>query len=252
MDYNKLLEKARKVYAESVTGAEKRRLESIFPELEESEDERIRKEILEYIDKATGCKEWVAWLEKQCEQKPFDVEEVDFFDDFRKTDSEDEPKFHEGDWITNGDYTWKIVEEELRKIEQELYPETLDKAIELYYYSYGNDKGGFDNLSLEKFKDIVKTFVDDYGMQKPAWSKKDEIMIDDIILDIQYTSGSCKRNIISDKKIAWLKSIKPQPYWKPTDEQMEALEKLIVWADELYDENSIRTIESLYNDLKKL
>lgn len=44
------------------------------------------------------------------EQKPTDVEEVNFFDDFRKTDSEVEPKFHEGEWITNGDYTWQIVE----------------------------------------------------------------------------------------------------------------------------------------------
>ena len=39
-----------------------------FPELRESEDERIRKEILNYIDKATGCKRWVTWLEKQGEQ----------------------------------------------------------------------------------------------------------------------------------------------------------------------------------------
>ena len=37
------------------------------PELAESDDERIRKEILNYIDKATGCKRWVAWLEKQGE-----------------------------------------------------------------------------------------------------------------------------------------------------------------------------------------
>lgn len=58
----------------------------IFPELKENEDEKIRKEILEYISKATGCKEWIAWLEKQGEQKP--VEEV-------------EPKFKVGDWVMN-------------------------------------------------------------------------------------------------------------------------------------------------------
>lgn len=37
MDYNKLLEKARKMYAECVTCAEKRRLESVFPELDGKE-----------------------------------------------------------------------------------------------------------------------------------------------------------------------------------------------------------------------
>lgn len=46
-------------------------IEDIFPELKmdkESNDERIRKEILDYVNKATGCQRWVAWLEKQCEK----------------------------------------------------------------------------------------------------------------------------------------------------------------------------------------
>lgn len=42
-------------------------LDENCPELRESEDEKIKKEILDYIDKATGCKRWVAWLEKQGE-----------------------------------------------------------------------------------------------------------------------------------------------------------------------------------------
>ena len=45
--------------------------EEIFPELAESEDEKIRQEILEYIDKETGCKEWIAWLEKQGEPQSY-------------------------------------------------------------------------------------------------------------------------------------------------------------------------------------
>ena len=44
------------------------------------------------------------------EEEHDSIKEPNFFDDFRKTDSEAEPKFHEGEWITNGDYTWKIVE----------------------------------------------------------------------------------------------------------------------------------------------
>ena len=46
------------------------------PELKENEDERIRKEILNYIDKATGCKRWVAWLEKQ--GKPVEINPTEF------------------------------------------------------------------------------------------------------------------------------------------------------------------------------
>jgi len=44
-NYKSLLEKAKKAYDNCVTGAERRRLESIFPELKESEDERVREEI---------------------------------------------------------------------------------------------------------------------------------------------------------------------------------------------------------------
>ena len=49
----------------------------IFPELKESEDDRIRKEIIAYLDvqnvlakgKDGDFKEWIAWLEKQGKQK---------------------------------------------------------------------------------------------------------------------------------------------------------------------------------------
>lgn len=47
-----------------------------------------------------------------------------------------------------------------------LNKDTLDEAINLYYFSYGNNNGGFDSLSLEQFKDIVKTFIEDYGNKK--------------------------------------------------------------------------------------
>ena len=44
-------------------------LETLFPELKESEDERIRKEIINYIKTGTYHKDWIAWLEKQGKQK---------------------------------------------------------------------------------------------------------------------------------------------------------------------------------------
>ena len=47
------------------------------PELKEYEDERIRKEILNYIDKATGCKRWVAWLEQQCKKELENYDEAE-------------------------------------------------------------------------------------------------------------------------------------------------------------------------------
>ena len=76
-------------------------LEFLIPELKEDENEKIRKEIIAVFKgqiaftSEEDAKKYIAWLEKQGEQKPADKVE---------------PKFHEGKWITNGDYTWKIVE----------------------------------------------------------------------------------------------------------------------------------------------
>lgn len=84
MDYEKLykeaLERAKDVYAYYCDDREQlRKIESIFPELVEREDDKIKKELTEFLSKASGgfldstihCKtfgKWLAWLEKQGKQ----------------------------------------------------------------------------------------------------------------------------------------------------------------------------------------
>ena len=130
-----------------------------FPELMESEDERIRKDLIQILQNALGVtQEWkskvIAWLEKQCEQKPIiemkSAEEslgidsdtynkiVDecIYGENKPTDKV-EPKFHVGDWITNGiDFTFQI-----QSIEDNMYLrsdgyfidiETADKKFRLW------------------------------------------------------------------------------------------------------------------------
>lgn len=68
------------------------------------------------------------------------------------------------------------------------------------------------------------------------------------------------QEIISDlkrdcrRKWDWLESLKnkvvPQPSWKPSEEQMEALKEDIDFAPDTYKLRC--TLVSLYNDLKKL
>ena len=81
-------------------------LENLFPELQESDDEKIRKGIIEYLEHSQFGKEhylidddivrrYIAWLEKQGKQMPSDKVE---------------PKFKVKDWITNGEYTWKVTD----------------------------------------------------------------------------------------------------------------------------------------------
>ena len=77
--YKEALERARTWKEKSGMPKNKQSiLDDIFPELKESEDERIRKELLDYLDERrviemptdTSVKEeWISWLEKQGEQK---------------------------------------------------------------------------------------------------------------------------------------------------------------------------------------
>lgn len=81
MDYEKkykeALERAKMILCNVCEGsASANDIETIFPELAESDDERIRKEIIHYIlYKASGISAeqehaWIAYLEKQKERKP--------------------------------------------------------------------------------------------------------------------------------------------------------------------------------------
>lgn len=171
--YNQTIESIKRIY-EQVDSFVKELMDKEFPELRESEDERIRKELISFIldrknwfPKEETKASWIAWLEKQGEQKPTD------------------------------------------KVEQKPYPETLDKAIELYYYSYGNGKGGFDNLSLDNFKDIIKTFVEDYGNNPAEWSEEDEQLCTWCMAGIQtrYNEGFFTKSEYNRTKL-WLKSLK--------------------------------------------
>ena len=52
-----------------------------------------------------------------------------------------------------------------------------------------------------------------------------------------------------DKMLCWLKSLRPQPHWKPSEEQMEALNEAI---NEAADSSSIHLNSWRYNLLKEI
>lgn len=78
--YDEALKKARFYYGNCPSEPEKKKLENMFSELNESEDEKIRKTLVkEFEDKVQRGFEWkdgipnnavLAWLKKQKEQKP--------------------------------------------------------------------------------------------------------------------------------------------------------------------------------------
>lgn len=163
---------------------------AIFPELRESEDEKIRKELIDIVKKSPITfafkDKWkvLAWLEKQV-QKP-----------------------------------------------------QCKSALE------ASKEEKVDNANKVEPKDYSSI---DPHFFKPAWSEEDDVAVKDICDKLNRLSMTYVGNesIVCQEEIKWLKSLSPQPHWKPSDEQMDML-KIAVSTS-----NSI-VLDSLYNDLEKL
>lgn len=79
---------------------------------------------------------------------------------------------------------------------------------------------------------------------KPEWSEEDEKIIQSLILEVNkyvFFAG-----IEANKIVNFLKSLHPQPHWKPSEEQMEAFSQIVRQFQ------PDKELESLYNDLQKL
>ena len=111
------------------------------------------------------------------------------------------------------------------------------------------------NSEQQKFIKSLKGRV----QPKQEWSEKDEVALDDALWCCRQAASIAKdENDMGNVWYAenWLKSIKdrvlPQPKqeWKPSDEQMNALDSTLQYSQVSY--NSFEYLNSLYNDLKKL
>ena len=139
MDYEKkykeALERAKNLYKDAIDMGENiraKQCEIIFPELKESEDEKIKKEIIQTLKKFAKCVEdghdapeakdflvkdtekKIAWLEKQGKQEEPQVYETEDGEVIAYSETDGykvvEPKFKVGDWITDGYLYNKITD----------------------------------------------------------------------------------------------------------------------------------------------
>ena len=139
---------------------------------------------------------------------------------------------------------------------------TLEEAIKHckdVALSCTNKECALEHFQLLKWLQEYSNMLEKQGEQKPAeWSEEDENNINSIIsrleVDISYWESRSKTRTNEDKKlIDWLKSLRPQNTWKPSDEQMDALYTYI-YNPQYFNSPDPRMelVESLYNDLKKL
>ena len=94
--YNEAFERAKTYYNTTDSAADAELIELIFPEVKVSDDEKIRKEIIEFFE---NCNikhlDWIAWIKKQGEQN---------------TINNVKSKFNPGDWIVFNGFTLYVKE----------------------------------------------------------------------------------------------------------------------------------------------
>lgn len=190
--YDEALEWMRKVYP-TLTGADKEDAEHYFPELAESEDEKIRKDVLafikhegQHIDRYKWPK-WIAWLEKQKENpKSADSISSDCVSDAKCENEHNE----EGDFVF-----------ELRQI-------IGSHRYSDIYGEYTNDEEGMASEILE----LCKCELEKQKEQKPLeWSEEDEHRYGDAIYFLETTKMHYADTSEIELTIDWLKSLRPKP-----------------------------------------
>jgi len=291
-------------------------LETLIPELRESEDERIRKWILEkvqgYADSGIPCSDEIqmankalAYLEKQKydRMKPiYDAKESfesalekawkSYNDSGARTVDGCEDDYvecaHAKGFREGFLYGLEKQKEQKPAVpagklsrEEYLYQLLIDQLITYSDYEYltGKKPAEWGEEDEKMLLSIINTFrngtVSTIGQEQwlkslperfnlqpiQEWSDEDEKIWHNIIWilkkDVTYTpptrpnscTGSGNAFYTHQTEIDWLKSLRPQPHWKPSEEQMDSLRDTIVqtkgYSYSIY-------LPELYEQLKKL
>ena len=242
--YNEALERARAGMP----------FDKVFPELYESEDERIRKEIIECIEtliKAPGANprlcDWLAYLEKQ--KEPSELEQLK---KLREMTHEIRKAYERGIKVGRDEVKSAEWSEEERRL--------LHNAENAVYQVASAGIGGYTKKDYEEISSFFRTLR---PQPKNELSEEDEERLysiiesyKDLLKDykachdvdyIPYNSNTVIRNVVDD--VNFLKSLRPQPHWKPSEEQLDALLASYKEDEGVYD---YYALESLYNELSKL
>lgn len=216
MTQEKKLQLAQALYNDpSTTKEEKSLLEKLFPALSIPEDERIRKEIVKYIEiqqriikdeghiqEANDIEKWLVWLEKQGEQKPVD---------------NIEPKFKIGDTIVEKDLD-ECGRGTIVNIKDGKY--IFDSGSYIWIKEQGLwqlvKQKPVDNQFTPEQANILDKHIDKFLEQKPTWSKEDEIYLQDVVEWVtNYIDDEDCGDMTYDEhkafymaRINWLKSLK--------------------------------------------
>mgnify|MGYP006873028368 CR=1 FL=1 len=243
--YDEAIEKARKIQKYSSDLAEKKRMEELFPELKESEDERIRKDIMEFIKRnksplapvpSDDCLDmWIAWLEKQGSHQKF-RDSIQIGDEVTRNQDGVLVNLSQLQRVAKkGEQNATKRSEKDEKVLEYLSMMYNESEFDADYIVYQNRNTGFE-ITAGEFNSFVKSL-----RPQKQWDVKDDRMLCDVIA---YAQAGIKFE--NTPQLEWLETLRdrvlPQNHWKPSEYELEALRKVANTA----------TLGALYEQLKKL
>ena len=229
-------------------------LEYVFPELKESEDERTwiinylsnRKLNSSIIAEKENLKKAIAWLEKQVEQNYKIIKGKNYFcvktHNYAGLEWIKGTKYYASDNYTLVNqgcecYCPEYSKEEHNNLFEEVkYDGYVEKQCAQKSTWSEEDEGilrsimsHLDNVYSRPYvkKELkwLKLLKDRVQPQpKQEWSEEDETILKILNELVDTTPSKDFFGSTKEKCIFWLKSLRPQTTWKPSDEQMEALE----------------------------
>ena len=204
----------------------------------ESEDEKIRKELLAHVQQERASStlkvnhaKWdkmIAWLEKQGEQKK---------KQYQIYESTKDRFYKEG--VEDG-----ILISKKQNPAWSEEDESWFKELELMALSFSDDES-----YRKKFFDWLKALKSRVQPQpKSEWSEKNEAVLDALIRRLEGEDIYVSPHLA----VECLKFLKERYTWKPSDEQMEYLAKAITTLGNEGDNKTSAILSELRTDLKKL
>ena len=166
--------------------------------------------------------------------------------------------------MADAGYAFDFDKKELKEIENEEYDgedygiDSLWHAKNILEKTLGKVDGYQTDDGILDHKCAI-SFIDKLYKQKPAeWSEDDESnfqMLIDLIKENKHHATDYE-HMKYYKLLSWFKSLKDRYVWKPSDEQIDALEHFVRSIGESgfatpYDDNT-RLLYSLLEQLKKL
>lgn len=182
--------------------------EFLFPQLKETEDEKVRRELTTFLINFNNgaysrpseykIDSWIKWLDKKCEQPQ----------------------------CKSALEVWK------------------DMRLEVYQQASGNrHEPNYSDDSTKMFSlNDIDEIIEKMSEQKPTErSEEDTKELESIF--------SSAKHVLTDDNKKWLKSLRPQNRWKPSEEQLRAI---INSAQGLYQCKEKEVLLDLYEQLKSL